>query len=84
MQHQNLTEDARPVCLYPARKVPHPLLLRVNEESKLLATFITTQGRFAFNIIPFGISSALEIFTRTISQILEGVDGVICHMDEIG
>ena len=170
MQHHiNLTEDARPVCLYAARKVPHPLLPRVedelkrmedqgviskvtqptdwcsgmvvvpkpngkvricvdltqlnkavrrevhpmksvdenlaklgnasvfskldansgfwqlplDEESKLLTTFITPQGRFAFNRIPFGISSAPEIFTRTISQILEGVDCVICHMDDI-
>ena len=170
MQHHiNRTEDARPVCLYAARKVPHPLLPRVedelkrtedqwviskvtqptdwcscmvvvpkpngkvricvdltqlnkavrrevhpmksvdenlamlgnasvfskldanigfwqlplDEESKLLTTFITPQGRFAFNRIPVGISSAPEIFTRTISQILEGVDGVICHMDDI-
>ena len=49
----------------------------------LLTTFTTPQGRFAFNRIPFGISSAPEIFTRTMSQILEGMDGVICHMDDI-
>ena len=57
--------------------------LPLDEESKLLTTFITPQGRFAFNRIHFGISSAPEIFTRTISQILEGVDGVICHMGDI-
>ena len=35
MQHHiNLTEDASPVCLYAARKVPHPLLPRVEDELK--------------------------------------------------
>ena len=57
--------------------------LPLDEESKLLTTFITPQGRFAFNRIPFRISSAPEIFTRTISVILQGLDGVICHMDDI-
>ena len=50
--------------------------LSLDEESKLLTTFITPQGRFAFNRIPFGISSAPEIFTRTISVILQGLDYV--------
>ena len=167
MQHHiNLRDDARPICLYAPRKVPHPLLpsveeelrrmeqqgviskvtqptdscsgmvvvpkangrvricvdlthlnkreihpmssvdeslaklgnasvfskldansgfwqLPLDEESKLLTTFITPQVRFAFNRIPFSISSAPEIFTRTISVILQGLDGVICHMDDI-
>ena len=57
--------------------------LPLDEESKVLTTFITPQGRFAFNRIPSGISSVPEIFTRMISVILQGLDGVICHMDDI-
>lgn len=58
--------------------------LPLDEESKLLTTFICPErGRFAFNRLPFGISSASEIFQRTMSQILEGIPGTICHMDDI-
>jgi len=55
----------------------------LDDDSKLLTTFITPFGRFAFNRLPFGISSAPEIFQRTMSTILEGLDGVICHMDDV-
>ena len=51
--------------------------------SRLLTTFITPFGRYCFNRLPFGISSAPEIFQRTMSQILEGLEGVVCHMDDI-
>ena len=55
----------------------------LDEDSKLLTTFVTLFGRCCFNRLPFGISSANEIFQRTMSDILEGLDGVICRMDEI-
>ena len=35
------------------------------------------------NRLPFGISSAPEIFQRHMSQMLEGMEGVVCHMDDI-
>ena len=57
--------------------------LPLDDESRLLTTFITPYRRYCFNRLPFGISSAPEIFQRTISIILEGLDGVICHMDAI-
>ena len=47
----------------------------------MLTTFVTPFGRFCFNRLPFGISSAPEIFQRTMSDILEGLDGVICQME---
>jgi hypothetical protein len=55
----------------------------LDSSSKLLTTFITPFGRFCFNRLPFGISSAPEIFQCTMSTILEGIPGVICHMDDI-
>ena len=55
----------------------------LNPSSRLLTTFVTPYGRFCFNWLPFGISSAPEVFQRTMSRILEGLEGVICHMDDI-
>ena len=167
--HITLTADAKPMCLYTARKVPHPLLPKVkkelesmlkqsviskvteptkwcsgmvpvlkpngsvricvdltslnkavereihpmssvdeslaklgkstiftkldansgfwqlplDDESKLLTTFVTPFGRFCFERLPFGITSAPEVFQRAMSNILEGLDGVICHMDDV-
>ena len=55
----------------------------LSDDSKLLTTFITPFGHYAFNKLPFGISSAPEIFQRRMQQILEGVEGTVCHMDDI-
>ena len=52
-------------------------------ESKLLTTFITSYGRFCFNRLPFGITSAPEHFQRRMSEILQGLEGVVCLVDDI-
>ena len=57
--------------------------LPLDEKSKLLTTFVTPFGQYCFNCLPFGISSASEIFQRTMSEILNGVEGVICQMDDV-
>ena len=57
--------------------------LPLSPESRLLTTFITPFGRYCFNRLPFGISSAPEIFQREMSKILDNTEGVICHMDDI-
>ena len=48
-----------------------------------LTTFITPFGRFWFNKLPFGISSAPECFQKKMSDILAGEEGVLCHMDDV-
>ncbi|KAK7884427.1 hypothetical protein WMY93_027550 [Mugilogobius chulae] len=55
----------------------------LSRESALLTTFITPFGRFCFNRLCFGISSAPEHFQKRMSQLLEGLDGVVCQMDDI-
>ncbi|UYV68297.1 K02A2.6-like [Cordylochernes scorpioides] len=48
-----------------------------------LTTFITPFGRYKFCRMPFGISLAPEYFQRVMSIILQGMDGVICYLDDI-
>ena len=55
----------------------------LDPESILLTTFLTLFGRFCMNRLPFGISSAPEIFQHRMSKILHDMEGVICHMDDI-
>ena len=52
-------------------------------ESAKLTTFITLYGHFCFNRLPFGITSAPEHFQRRISEILQGLNGVVCLVDDI-
>lgn len=53
------------------------------EESQLLTMFITPQGCYCFRKLPFEILSALELYQRRMSQILTGLDGVLCHIDDV-
>jgi len=55
----------------------------LSESSKLLTTFITPFGRYCYNKLSFGISSAPEHFQRRMSSLLEGLQGVLCVMDDI-
>ena len=55
----------------------------LSTESTHLTTFITPFGRYCFKRLPFGITSAPEHFQRRMSEILEGISGVVCHMDDV-
>ena len=55
----------------------------LEKSTRLLTTFITPFGRYCFNKLPFGISSAPEHFQCRMNEILEGQEGVLCHMDDV-
>ena len=57
--------------------------IQLAPESSKLTTFITPFGRFAFNRLPFGITSAPEYFQRKMSEILSGLEGVVCLIDDV-
>ncbi|UYV74356.1 K02A2.6-like [Cordylochernes scorpioides] len=48
-----------------------------------LTTFITPFGRYKYCRMPFGISLAPEYFQKVMSIILQGMDGVMCYLDDI-
>ena len=55
----------------------------LSKESRKLTTFLTPFGRYCMNRLPFGISSASEVFQRAMAEILQDEEGVICHIDDI-
>ena len=55
----------------------------LDPDSQKLTTFITPMGRFCFRRLPFGISSAPEIFQRLMTELLSGHEGVVVVMDDI-
>ena len=55
----------------------------LEESSRELTTFITPFGRYYFNRLPFGIASAPEHFQQQMETILSGLDGILCHMDDV-
>lgn len=57
--------------------------MQLSEQSKDLTTFITPFGRYRCHRLPFGISSAPEIFQREMQKILNGAEGAICMMDDV-
>ena len=56
---------------------------KLAENSQLLTTFLTPFGRYCFQRHPFGLNSAPERFQKRILNELEGLEGVICIMDDI-
>ncbi len=49
----------------------------------ILTTFITPFGRYNYNRLPFGITSAPELFQQRVSEILCGLEGEVSMMDDI-
>ena len=48
----------------------------LDQESSLLTTFNTPYGRYRWKRMPFGISSAPEVFQRRMHEVIEGLEGV--------
>ena len=53
------------------------------KQSRVLTTFINPYSWFCFNKLPFGISSAPEIFQCRMNDLLSALPEVLCHVDDI-
>ena len=49
----------------------------LEEGSCELTTFITPFGRYCFRRLPFGITSAPEIFMKKMKEVLDGLEGTV-------
>lgn len=56
---------------------------RLDEASSHLYTFNSPMGRYRYLRLPFGISSAPEVYHKTINQIFQNIKGVSTVADDI-
>ena len=54
----------------------------LDEESSYLTTFQTPFGRYRWRCMPFGISSAPEVFQRKMHELIEGMTGIEVVADD--
>ncbi|KAI7810790.1 hypothetical protein IRJ41_006595 [Triplophysa rosa] len=57
--------------------------LKLHEDSTHYCTFKTPFGRYSFLRMPFGISSAPDVFHKAMQHMIEGIQGVRVYMDDI-
>ncbi len=55
----------------------------LHQDSRDLTAFVTHEGLYRFTWVPYGLASAPSAFQRMTSQILAGLDGVQCYLDDI-
>ena len=56
---------------------------KLANESQLLMTFLTPFGRYCYQRMCFGLKLAPEVFQRKMQTELQGIEGVICIMDDV-
>ena len=55
----------------------------IEQNSSDLTAFITPYGRYKFLRLPMGINIAPEIYQRKMDELLAGMKGVMCYMDDV-
>ena len=57
--------------------------VQLDPESAELCTFNTPFGRYKFKRLPFGLSSAPDVFQKVMSEMFESIEGVEVVVDDI-
>ena len=57
--------------------------VKLDHESAKLCTFNTPFGRYMFKRLPFGISSAQDVFQSIMSEMFEDIEGVEVVIDDL-
>lgn len=55
----------------------------MDEDSRKYLTVNTHRGLYQYTRLPFGVASAPAIFQAAMEQVLQGLDGVVCFLDDM-
>ena len=59
------------------------LQMEVEEQSMTHLTVNTHRGLYQYQRLPYGVASAPAVWQRAIDQVLQGIPGVQCYLDDI-
>ena len=57
--------------------------MHVDPESQELLTMVTHKGLYRYRRLPFGITPAQALFQRAMDQILSGLPGMQCYLENL-
>ena len=57
--------------------------IKMDEESKPLTAFSTSQGHYEWNVLPFGLKNAPQIFQRKMDNMFKGYDFIHVFVDDM-
>ena len=55
----------------------------LTDAAKLKTAFVTSHGKWHFNMVPFGLAQAPSYFQQLMNQVLQGLDFAIAYLDNI-
>ena len=59
------------------------LPMSVEEDSQKLLVINTHKGLYQYTRLPFGVASYPALWQRVIEQVLQGISGIQCFLDDI-
>lgn len=57
--------------------------MKLTDNAKKIAAFITPDGLYQYKVMPFGLSNAPATFQRLMHQVTNDLRGVQCYLDDI-